>query len=124
VDTLEMAGAFGMRIQLRPDNDRAFEATVDFDPYQSRDIAQLIDSWLPLTAALNCLNRAMGWPDLYPFVLSPPVIEKLGVIQALAHGEPDAGFAVRERAENVHRALPSDSAARQAAEAFAQVING
>jgi hypothetical protein len=37
----------------------------------------LIDTWFPLTYALNALNRGMGLPDLYPFVLSEPVIEKL-----------------------------------------------
>ena len=34
----------------------------------------LIDAWLPLSLALNSLKRAMGLPDLYPFVLSPPSI--------------------------------------------------
>ena len=46
---------------------------------------QLIDSWLPLSLALNSLNRAMGQHDLYPFVLSPPAIEKLGFIHRLVH---------------------------------------
>ena len=38
---------------------------------------EIIDAWLPLTFAMNSLNRAMGNPDLYPFVLSGPAIEKL-----------------------------------------------
>ena len=33
---------------------------------------------IPLTFALNSLNRTMGREDLYPFIISPPVIEKLG----------------------------------------------
>ncbi len=45
--------------------------------------ANLVDAWLPLTFALNSLNRSMGQPDLYPFVLAPPVIEKLGFVHAL-----------------------------------------
>ena len=45
----------------------------------------LIDAWLPLSLALNSLNRAMGQSDLYPFVLSPPAIEKLGMIHRLVH---------------------------------------
>lgn len=36
-----------------------------------------LDQWLPLTYALNALNRSMGSPDLYPFVLAPAVLEKL-----------------------------------------------
>ena len=39
--------------------------------------ASLMAGWLPLTYALNALNRSMGAEDLYPFVLTPPVIEKL-----------------------------------------------
>ena len=40
---------------------------------------------MPLSLALNSLNRAMGQSDLYPFVLSTPVIEKLGFIHRLVH---------------------------------------
>jgi hypothetical protein len=37
----------------------------------------LIESWFPLTYLLNNLNRSMGLPDGYPFVLSTPAIAKL-----------------------------------------------
>jgi hypothetical protein len=40
---------------------------------------------IPLTFALNSLNRTMGREDLYPFIISPPVIEKLGFIHDLVH---------------------------------------
>ena len=40
------------------------------------------DNWLPLTYALNAVNRSMGLQDLYPFTLRPKVIEKL----SFAHG--------------------------------------
>jgi hypothetical protein len=49
---------------------------------------RLNPSWLPLTFALNSLNRCMGQPDLYPFIISPPVVEKLGFIHDLVR---DAG---------------------------------
>jgi hypothetical protein len=29
----------------------------------------------------------MGQPDLYPFVLSPRAVEKLGFVHACVHGE-------------------------------------
>ena len=45
----------------------------------------MIGAWLPLTFALNSLNRCMGGPDLYPFILSPAVIRKLGYIHDLVH---------------------------------------
>jgi hypothetical protein len=90
VDTLEMAGAFGLHVspRLAPNGD--FDASVDFDPYRALDATQLIDSWIPLSNALNNLNRAMGSPDLYPFVLSPAVMAKLSAIHDLVHGRAPA----------------------------------
>ena len=57
-------------------------ADIDFDPHHAADVQSLIDAWLPLTFAVNSLNRSMGLADLYPFVLSPAVIEKLRFIHA------------------------------------------
>ena len=42
--------------------------------------------WLPLTYALNAINRSMGDDDLYPFVLTPPVIAKIAFIHDLVAG--------------------------------------
>jgi hypothetical protein len=36
--------------------------------------------WSQLAIALNSINRSMGLPDLYPFVLSPAVVEKMRFI--------------------------------------------
>jgi hypothetical protein len=43
----------------------------------------VLDDWLGLTYALNALNRSLGYDDLYPFVLSGPVIEKLDFVDDL-----------------------------------------
>jgi hypothetical protein len=43
----------------------------------------MLDAWFPLTYALNELNRSLGEPDLYPFVLAPAVIDKLAFIDSL-----------------------------------------
>jgi hypothetical protein len=51
---------------------------------------QVIDAWLPLVFAMNSLNRAMGNPDLYPFVLSPAVVTKLGFVHDVVHRRPKA----------------------------------
>jgi hypothetical protein len=55
-------------------------------------IQQLIDRWLPLSYALNAVNRSMGRPDLYPFVLTERVITKLDAVHsavlAEVRGEP------------------------------------
>jgi hypothetical protein len=90
VDTLEMAGAFGMDIRPRIDKDRELHARVDFDPYGAVAIEQLINAWIPLSNALNSLNRAMGLADLYPFILSPPVVTKLAAIHELIHATTQA----------------------------------
>lgn len=44
------------------------------------DFDGLIVEWLELTVRLNELNRSMGLPDAYPFVLTDPVLEKLRFI--------------------------------------------
>ena len=43
-----------------------------------------VEDFQPLSALINSFNRAVGHGDAYPFVLTPPVIEKLGFIHALA----------------------------------------
>jgi hypothetical protein len=86
VDTLEMARAFGLGIAPRADRTGELATEVDFDPYRTKDIRAVIEAWVPLTATVNSLNRCMGAADLYPFVLSPAVVEKLAFIQALVHG--------------------------------------
>ena len=104
VDTLEMARAFGMYVHPRLASPGELDAQVDFDPYLVREASPLIETWLPLSNALNGLNRTMGLPDLYPFILSPPVIAKLSVIHDLVHGNlkpsvgrPEAAKPAREQ---------------------------
>lgn len=83
VDTLEMASAFHLSVEASADRSGLLSAVIDLDPYAARDVGALIEAWLPLTHAVNSLNRCMGAPDLYPFVLSPPVLEKLGWIHRM-----------------------------------------
>ena len=47
----------------------------------------LMAGWVPLTIALNSLNRSMGLPDTYPFVLSSPAIEKLAFVHEVVERE-------------------------------------
>ena len=37
---------------------------------------------MPLAWSLNQINRSMGKDDLYPFVLAPPVVEKVVFVHA------------------------------------------
>lgn len=84
VDTLETAGAFGLKVWPRRARGQ-IAAAIDFDPYAAPRMETLIDAWLPIEFATNSMNRSMGLTDLYPFVLSPRVIEKLAFIHALTH---------------------------------------
>ena len=80
VDTLETAATCGLSMMPKRPNEPVLEAhsllaRLDRVPFQ-----QLIDNWFPLTYLLNNLNRGLGLPDAYPFVLSNQVIAKLSFI--------------------------------------------
>jgi hypothetical protein len=47
---------------------------------------QRFAAWVPLSRALNAVNRSMGRDDLYPFVLAPPVMDKLALVDELVTG--------------------------------------
>ncbi len=84
VDTLQTAGAYGVRVEGPPDIQTADSAGLDAEPRQAgMGFDSLLAEWLPLTYALNAMNRSMGAGDLYPFVLAPPVIEKLRFVHAV-----------------------------------------
>lgn len=85
VDTLETAHAFGIRVKPRIARAEELSTRVDIDPHYASTIEELMEPWIPLTVAINSINRSMGQPDLYPFVLSPQVVGKLGFIHELVH---------------------------------------
>jgi hypothetical protein len=84
MDTLETAFSFGIRIQ--PDmvqDTKGIQASIQQDPYDMEDFKQIMKWWLPLTFAVNSLNRGMGYADFYPFVISEAVVGKLQFIHEL-----------------------------------------
>lgn len=97
VDTLETANAFGLRVQPRVTLGADLAAKMDFDPYRA-SIERIVDAWLPLTFAVNSINRSMGVPDLYPFVLSPAAVMKLAFVHACIAPIGDTGDAATLRA--------------------------
>ncbi|HVZ52514.1 MAG TPA: putative zinc-binding peptidase [Pseudolabrys sp.] len=97
VDTLETANAFGLHVRPRVTMGADLAAKIDFDPYRA-PIERIVDAWLPLTFAVNSINRSMGVPDLYPFVLSPPVLVKLSFLHDCISQAEDAGEAGALRA--------------------------
>ncbi|HEX4368869.1 MAG TPA: putative zinc-binding metallopeptidase [Rhodopila sp.] len=107
VDTLEMARAFGIKIQPRISGDETLSAVIELDPYNTAAITDIMGAWLPLTFAMNSLNRAMGNPDLYPFVLSPAVVAKLGFVHEVVRRH--AGDAMRGNAGDAMRGNAGDA---------------
>jgi len=79
VDTLETARSFGisMRSNVATGEQRLEVATrrLDFDNFE-----QLSRAWVPITIALNSLNRSMGMRDLYPFVIPELALKKIAFI--------------------------------------------
>jgi hypothetical protein len=83
IDTLETAWQFGLRLAPRVNQVEDLAATVTFDSYACKDFQTLADCWLSLTVALNSLNRSMGQPDAYPFVLTPTMTDKLRLVHLI-----------------------------------------
>jgi hypothetical protein len=79
-DVLQTAAAYGVRVEGpagRPD----LHAD-PVDPEAGR-LAAVLDDWLGLTYALNAIDRSLGRGDFYPFVLPPPVVAKLTLVDGL-----------------------------------------
>ena len=87
VDGLETARSFDLTARPGVDTEGVLQTHTGFDPYVEPDFNRLAESWLPLTIALNAMNQSMGQGDLYPFVLSPTVISKLGFIHDIVHAQ-------------------------------------
>ncbi|MES2437776.1 MAG: putative zinc-binding peptidase [Verrucomicrobiota bacterium] len=73
LDTLETAAAEGLIIQ----NGQAQTAIL---PPLGRPFVDIAVQWRDVRLLLNGLNRSMGLPDPYPFVLAETVIKKLTLI--------------------------------------------
>jgi len=77
VDALETAADNGLIVRpLRADEPSMAPLPASASP-AALGFDQLMPSWVSLTYVLNNLNRSMGLPDGYPFVLSGPAVEKL-----------------------------------------------
>ncbi len=89
-DTLQTAAEYRIQVggpdavaRVRPTTDLRSTPREGDLPFH-----EILDEWLPLTYALNALNRSMGRDDLYPFVLPPPVVEKLAIVDELVAEHP------------------------------------
>jgi hypothetical protein len=85
-DTLQTAAEYGVTVtgpRAAP-LDRSLKATPQPEA-GDRGFDEVLDNWLPLTYALNAVNRSMGDADLYPFILPEPVIDKLRFVHDRVH---------------------------------------
>jgi hypothetical protein len=84
-DAVQTAASFGVLV-VGPVDDRTGRRDPAKASVPSEETAALegfdavIADWLPLTLALNALNRSLGKDDLYPFDLPPGVTAKLAFV--------------------------------------------
>ena len=82
MDMVETAHFF--RLSINPNEiSQTMKTEVTFDPYVVKDFQTIIDICVPLSFAVNSINRAMGIPDVYPFVITSEVIKKMSFIHEL-----------------------------------------
>ncbi|MTV24148.1 hypothetical protein FTX61_01740 [Nitriliruptoraceae bacterium ZYF776] len=77
---LQTAAAYGVRMEGPEVSGAATDLRSDPQAVDPGSIEDILAAWLPLSYALNAVSRSMGTDDLYPFVLPPAVITKLGVV--------------------------------------------
>lgn len=87
VDVLETANSFGLQIspQMISESNHLMHLKSYQDPYLCEDFEHIYQAWLPVTFAMNSLNRSMGQNDFYPFVITSSVKQKLAFIHQVIH---------------------------------------
>jgi len=73
----------------------------------------VVEQWLPVSQFINAMDRSLGARDSYPFIVVPPVVEKLDfihrVVRSASSGSVPMNFLPRSP-----RALPRADAPAQA----------
>jgi hypothetical protein len=80
MDTLETAAACGLTLRPRRSDEPAVALTDLNRGVMRGPFEAAIAAWYPVTYLLNSLNRGLGLPDPYPFVLTDAVVGKLRFI--------------------------------------------
>ncbi len=84
VDAVDTARAHRLRL------DDVLEPAGLYGPWPP-DGETLLDLWQPVSLLINDLNRAVGMPDAYPFVVSPTVRDKIAFVSAQARALASPG---------------------------------
>lgn len=82
MDSEETAHYFGLGGSPRLANAPHMQIN-SFDPYENVPFKNILDGIAPLFYAVNSINRSMGIADVYPFVISTPVQNKLEFIHQI-----------------------------------------
>jgi hypothetical protein len=88
LDTLETAKSHGLAVRIPGEGEQ-----VSTDELALNDFEGLMSGWHAVTLALNSLSRSMGLKDVYPFVLSQPVRDKLRFVHELVRDAAGKPFA-------------------------------
>lgn len=82
-DTLETAdyAALSTRISGPRHDPSAFTGIAGSTPANAVDYAIRMERWVGIVMMANELSRSMGQPDVYPFALTVPVLQKLLFIE-------------------------------------------
>ena len=101
VDGLETAAAWGARLDLAlPAGPSLTVRNLDLNAESIRHT--VVEQWLPVSQFINAMDRSLGAHDSYPFIVVPPVIEKLDfihrVIRAGSSGSAPMNFLPRHPA--------------------------
>ena len=92
-DALETAAACGLYLRPKRKTDPVLKKQPK-KPAHRQSFDEIINNWYPLTFALNCLNRGMGLPDAYPFILPPASVDKLRFVQSRPSVAGTAGYRI------------------------------
>ena len=85
VDMLETAFYFGMTTGSAFKDHSPLKMQANFDPYKKGKFSKILKAFVPLSFALNSLNRSMGQQDIYPFVIPKKTVRKLRFVHQLLH---------------------------------------
>ncbi|SEB01671.1 putative zinc-binding metallopeptidase [Variovorax sp. YR216] len=98
VDGLETAASWGTHLELASPSGPALKVRpLDLNAESIRE--PIVLQWLPVSQFINAMDRSLGAHDSYPFIVVPPVIEKLDfihrVVQAGSAGRVPMNFLPR-----------------------------
>jgi hypothetical protein len=89
-DALETAIGCGLSVKPKRAGEPAMKPDAKVPARAPSAFEAMIKDWHTLTYVLNNLNRGLGLPDGYPFVISVPVTEKLQFIHEVVAAHPSA----------------------------------